>query len=234
MPLVFGRVIYVEFIKASIRGLPDLDSGRPALDLTDEVTRRGADAVPSGYGKPFQGRVFRILSRFSDPQVAEEAMSQVLFQVARGKLHIEDGSSLHQAESYVIAAAMNAARDILRARGRRREDSLVRERDNEQATVDVQDPEAFARLDKLMPPSELRDVLRELGNIHPRAPEWLRARLDGDSGQEIATGWGTTPSYVSRWQKQYLPEIKRVVEHHLRQARRAYSYDRRCAATSRP
>lgn len=69
-------------------------------------------------------------------------------------------------------------------------------------------------------------MLRELDDVRPRAPEWLRARLDGDSGQEIATDWGVTPSYVSKFQRMYLPEIKRVVEHHLRQAGTQYSYDR--------
>lgn len=227
----FGRVAYAEMIRSVVRGMPDTPSGKPAFDLVQDVERRGADALPPDYGKPFATRVYKILlSKFSDPEVAEDAMSQVLLQVARRKLHIQNGSSLHEAESYIITVALNAARDILRARGRRREESLVRERDDEQATIDVEDPEAFAQLDKLLPASELRVVLRDLGEVHPRAPEWLQARLQGDSGQEIATDWGTTPSYVSKWQRQYVPAIRRVVEHHLRQARARYSYDRRAAS----
>ncbi len=227
----FGRVAYAEMIRSVVRGMPDTPLGKPAFDLVQDVEHRGADALPPDYGKPFATRVYKILlSKFSDPEVAEDAMSQVLLQVARRKLHIQNGSSLHEAESYIITVALNAARDILRARSRRREESLVRERDDDQTTIDVEDPEAFARLDKLLPASELRVVLRDLGEVHPRAPEWLQARLQGDSGQEIATDWGTTPSYVSKWQRQYVPAIRRVVEHHLRQARARYSYDRRAAS----
>lgn len=225
----FGRAVYAEFIKSVVRGMPDVASGKAAFDLVQDVERRGAEALPVGYGRPFASRVFKILvSKFSDAEVVEDAMAQVLFQVARDKLHIHNGASLHEAEALVVTVALNAARDILRARGRRREQQLVR--DDDETTVDVEDPRAFQRLDKLMPASELRDILRELGQVHPRAPEWLRARLDGQSGQEIAEEWGTTPSFVSKWQRVYLPKVKKVVEHHLREARQAYSYDRRSLA----
>ena len=225
---VFGRVIYAEFIKSVVRGMPDVAPGKTALDLVQDVERKGADALPAGYGRPFASRLFKVLlSKLGDPEVAQDAMSKVMLQVVRGKVHVHNGADLHSAEAYVVTACLNAGRDILRGQGRRREQSLVRERDDEQATVDVEDPEAFSKLDKLMPASELQDILRELAGVHPRAPEWFKARLDGDSGQEIADSWGTTPSYISKWQRTYLPEVRRVVEHHLRQARRGYSYDRR-------
>jgi DNA-directed RNA polymerase specialized sigma24 family protein len=230
----FGRVMYAEFIKSVVRGMPDVAPGKTAFDLVQDVERKGADVLPAGYGRPFASRLYKVLlSKLGDPEVAQEAMSKVMLQVVRGKVHIHNGADLHSAEAYVVTACLNAGRDVLRAQGRRREQSLVRERDDEERAVEVEDPEAFAKLDKLMPASELRDILRELADVHPRAPEWLRARLDGDSGQEIANEWQTTPSYVSKWQRQYLPEIKRVVEHHLRLARVEYSYDRRFAKPPR-
>jgi len=208
--------------------MPDLPSGKQALDLVQEVERRGADALPAGYGRPFAARVFKILiSKFGDHEVAEEAMSHVLLQIARGKIHIRSGSSLQEAESLLLVVALNGARDGLRSRNRRREQPLVRDNDEAQNSVDVEDPQAFERLDKLLPASELEAVLRELAEVHPRAPAWLQARLQGDSGQEIAIDWGTTPSYISRWQKMYLPAIKKRIELRLRQARSRYSYDRR-------
>lgn len=223
----FGRVVTGQMILAVVRGIPDI-GGKAASDWIHDVHRRGPDVLPPGTGRAFASRVYKILlSKFSDPEVAKEAMAHVMLQATRRKIHITNGSDASTAESLIITIAMNAARDILRAQGRRREDSLVRDRDEEQTTVDVEDPNAFAQLDKLIPASELRAVLRELGNVHPRAPEWLRARLDGDSGQEIAVDWGVTPSYVSKFQRVYLPRIKEVVEHHLREARRRYSYDRR-------
>jgi DNA-directed RNA polymerase specialized sigma24 family protein len=228
----FGRMAYSEFIRAVVRGMPDTPSGKPAFDFIQDVERKGPDALPVGYGKPFASRVYKILmSKFGDPEIAEESMSQVLLQIARHKIHIRNGSSLQEAEALLIVVALNAARDGLRARGRRREQSLVRDDESAQTTVDVEDPEAFEQLDKLLPASELNAVLRELAEVHPRAPDWLRARLQGDSGQEIANDWGTTPSYVSKWQRTFVPQIKRLVDHHLRQAR-TYSYDCR-AGTSR-
>jgi len=229
----FGRVIYAEFIKSVVRGMPDVAPGKTAFDLVQDIERKGPDALPAGYGRPFASRLFKVLlSKLGDPEVAQEAMSKVMLQVVRGKVHIHNGADLHSAEAYVVTACLNAGRDVLRAVGKRREQALVRDRDDEQSAIDVEDPEAFARLDKLLPASELRAVLRDLGEVHPRAPEWLRARLQGDSGQEIAQEWQTTPSYVSKWQRIYLPEIRRVVEHHLRQARAPYSYDRRSFAPS--
>jgi DNA-directed RNA polymerase specialized sigma24 family protein len=221
----FGRVVYAEFIKAVVMGMPDLAPGKTAFDAIQDVERKGADALPAGYGRPFASRLFKILlSRFGDPEIAQEAMSKVLLQVVRGKIHVHNGADLTSAEAYVVTASLNAGRDALRAQGRRREQSLLHSENEE---IDVEDPEAFAQLDQLLPASELREVLRELGRVHPRAPEWLQARLQGDSGQEIAKSWGVTPSYLSKFQRQYLPRIRAVVEHRLRQAGSTYSYDRR-------
>lgn len=230
----FGRASYGECIRAVVRGMPDLPSGKQALDLVQDVQRRGADALPAGYGRPFAVRVFKILiSKFGDHEIAEEAMSHVLLQIARGKIHIRNGSSLQEAESLLLVVALNGARDNLRARNRRREQPLFRDDDGAQTTVDVEDPQAFELLDKLLPASELKALLRELVEVHPRAPDWLQARLQGDSGQEIAIDWGTTPSYISKWQKTYVPQIRKRIEYHLRQARCRYSYDRRLATSRR-
>ena len=165
----FGRASYAEFIRAVVRGMPDLPNGKKAFDLVQDVERRGADALPAGYGRAFAVRVFKILiSKFGDHEIAEEAMSHVLLQIARGKIHIRNGSSLQEAESLLLVVALNGARDGLRQRSRRREQPLLREDDNAQTTVDVEDPQAFERLDKLLPASELEAVLREVAEVHAR------------------------------------------------------------------
>ncbi|HEY0467625.1 MAG TPA: hypothetical protein VGC79_25670, partial [Polyangiaceae bacterium] len=69
--------------------MPNTADGKPAFDLIQEVQRKGVDALPPGYGKPFAGRVYKILlSKFSDPELAQEVLSQVMLQAARGKLHV--------------------------------------------------------------------------------------------------------------------------------------------------
>lgn len=221
----FGRVTMAQMILAVVRGLPDV-GGKPASDWIQDVYRKGPDVLPPGTGRHFAQKVYKILlSRFSDPEIADEAMSRVMLQATRDKLHVHNGADMKNAESYLITACLNAARDVLRSRSRRREESLNRDHDDEQGTKDVEDPEAFAELDKLLRPSELKGVLQALRDVHPRAPDWLTARLDGDSGQEIAAEWGTTPSYVSKWQRIYVPVIRKVVEHHLRSARVAHRFD---------
>lgn len=231
----FGRAMSAEMVLAAVRGMPDI-GGVLATDWIQRVHQKGPDVLPPGTGREFAARVYKILLTRSggDPEVAAEAMSAVLLASARRKIHIANGSSLHDAESYIITASMNAARDLLRARSRRREDSLARDRHDDDVEVDVEDPSAFERLDDVLPASELRKILNELGNVHPRAAEWLRARLEGQSGQEISEAWHTTPSYVSKWQRTYLPEIKKVVEQHLREARTVSrsAYDYRFIATS--
>jgi len=224
----FGRVIYAEFVRAVVRGMPHTEAGKPAFDLVQDVERKGADALPPGYGRPFASRAYKVLlAKFGEPSLVTDAMAHVMEKAARGKLHIANGSSLYSAETYVLVAVGNAIRDQLRARGRRREVPLVRERDDDYTEMDVEDPAAFHELERAISPTEMQALMNDLREVHPRAPEWLRARLDGDSGREIADEWGTTPSWVSKWQRLYLPQVKKLVEHRLRGARTSYSYDRR-------
>ncbi len=223
----FGRVITGEMILAVVRGLPDI-GGKPASDWIQQVHLKGADVLPPGAGRPFAQKVYKILlTRFGSPGVAQDAMSNVMLQVARHKLHIKNGASLHEAESYVITIALNAARDLLRAQGRRREDSLIHERDDEGVQVDVEDPGAFRELEKAITPDQMDRLLRDLRGVHPRAPEYVRALLDGDNAAEIAQDWRVTPSYVSKFKRIVGPRIRSLVEDRLRSASALVSYDRR-------
>jgi DNA-directed RNA polymerase specialized sigma24 family protein len=222
----FGRTAYALMVEAVVRGMPDSPSGRPATDYVQEVHLRGPDALPSGYGKPFASRVYKILLvKFGDPQVTEEAMSRVMLQAARGKLHIANGSGLHEAEAYLITSAMNAARDVLRSQGRRREESLTRKRDVGDATIDIEDPNAFAEVERALSPADMQRVLRGLERVHPRARAFAEAVLNGESQTEIAKAWNVSPSYVSKWLREHREDIGDVLRHRLREARVSYSYD---------
>lgn len=214
----FGRVIAGEMILAAVRGIADI-GGKPAFDWIQEVQKKSADVLPPGTGRQFAAKVYKILlTRFGSPDVAQEAMSNVLLQVARHNLHIKNGASIHDAESYVITIALNAARDILRSQGRRRENALTRDRDDEQVAIDLEDPESFRNLDKAITSEQMRKMLRDLEAVHPRAPEYVRALLDGDSATEIAADWQVTPSYVSKFKRLVGPEILRFVENRMRSA----------------
>jgi len=214
----FGKVIAGEMILAAVRGMPDVGS-KPAFDWIQEVQTKGVEVLPLGTGRQFAAKVYKILlTRFGSPDVAQDAMSNVLLQVARRKLHIKNGASIHDAESYVITIALNAARDILRAQGRRRENPLVRDNQDEGFTIDVENPESFRNLDTAITPDQMRKMLRDLEGVHPRAADYVRALLDGDSATEIAENWQVTPSYISKFKRIVGPEIRRFMEERFRSA----------------
>ena len=181
--------------------------------------RKGADALPSGTGRHFAGKVYKILlTKFSDPEVAEDAMSKVMLQAARGKINLQNGSDIHDAESFIITIALNGARDLLRSKGRRREDPLVRNRDDEPRELDITDPEAFRDLDKSMSPSDMNRILQDAGRVSPRAREYLESVLRGDSQSEWARELGVTDAAVSKFIRKVRPKLQEVLRDHFRAA----------------
>ncbi len=226
----FGRVVSAEMILAAVRGMPDI-GGKPAIDWIQDVHRKGADVLPFGTGRPFAAKVFKIvLAKFGDPEVAEEAMSHLMLQAARDKLHIANGSDLHSAESYLITSCLNAARDVLRGKQRRREVPLVRERDDDRE-IDIADPETFRDLDKSISPTDMDRILDAVEEVHPRARDYLESVLRGDSQAEWARELGVTDAAISKFVRKIRPTLQQALREHLRSAamgvrRLAYNYRR--------
>jgi len=158
------------------------------------------------------------LLKFAGPEIAEEAMSKVMLQAARDKIHLHNGSDVHEAESFIITVALNAARDLLRAQGRRREDPLVRDRDDELREVDITDPEVFRDLDRSLSPSDMTRVLQDAGRVSPRAREYLESVLRGDSQSEWARELGVSDAAVSKFIRKVRPKLQEVLRDHLRSA----------------
>jgi len=227
----FGRTMYAEFIKSVVRGMPDAPGGKQAFDLVQDVQRHGPDALPAGYGKQFAARVYKVLLvKFGDAEVVEDAMSEVMTKAVRGKVHVANGSSLHEAGAYVITACLNAARDIIRSKGRRREVPLVRDQDDDRVP-DIADPDTFRDLDKTITPKEMERLLDSVAEVHPRARDYLEAVLRGDSQAEWARDLGVTDAAVSKFIRKVRPTLKQVLREHLRSAtlmalRSAYDYRR--------
>jgi DNA-directed RNA polymerase specialized sigma24 family protein len=219
----FGRVLTAQCILAVVRGLPDV-GGKPASDWIQEVHKKGPSVLPPGTGREFANRVFRILlAKLSDPEIAQEAMSAVMLRIARGKFHIANGVSIHEAQSYTITAALNAARDVLRARGRRRESPMTTDDDGQQ--IDIADPEAFRDLEKSITEKDMTQILGEAERVSPRAREYLEAILRGDSQSDWARDLGVTDAAVSKFVRKIRPTLKKVLENHLRSASTFGCYD---------
>lgn len=226
----FGRTMYAEFIKSVVRGMPDAPGGKQAFDLVQDVQLRGADVLPVGYGKQFAARVYKILLvKFGDAEVVEDAMSEVMTKAVRGKVHVANGSDLHHAESYVITSCLNAARDVLRSKSRRREVPLVDERDDR--VPDIADPDTFRDLDKSVTPRDMERLLDSVGAVNPKARDYLEAVLRGDSQAEWARDLGVTDAAVSKFIRKVRPTLQQKLREHLRSAtlmasRSAYDYRR--------
>jgi DNA-directed RNA polymerase specialized sigma24 family protein len=222
----FGRAMSAEMILAAVRGMPDI-GGKSSTDWIQDVHRKGADTLPSGTGREFAARTYKILLTRFDAEIAEEAMSAVLLASARKKIHITNGSSARDAESYIITACLNAARDLLRARGRRREDSLVRDRDDDGVeTTDVTDPEAFRDLEESISRKDMAQILHDAERISPRAREYLEVVLRGDSQSDWARELGVTDAAVSKFVRKIRAPLQKMLIEHLRSAATFRSYDR--------
>jgi DNA-directed RNA polymerase specialized sigma24 family protein len=223
---IFSRVLTGQFVLAGIRELPEI-GGKPASDWLQTVHTKGPNVLPPGTGRELGNRVFKILLvKFSDPEIAQEAMSAVMLQIARGKFHIANGASIHEAQSYTITACLNAGRDILRARGRRREAPMTRDDDGQE--IDIADPEAFRDLEKSISEKDMSQILGDAGRISPRAREYLEAILRGDSQSDWARDLGVTDAAVSKFVRKIRPTLQKVLENHLRSAsirRRHAVYD---------
>jgi DNA-directed RNA polymerase specialized sigma24 family protein len=222
-----GRSAYALFIAAAVRGMPSVD-GRDALDLVRDI--RGpedADRLPTEYGRAFGHRVFRVLLARFGSEIAEEAVGDTLLKIAKGKVHIRTGASLVESEGLIVTIALNDGRDL--ARRQRRRVREVSDVDEEGRTLDIEDPDALAEVERALSPADMQRVLRDLERVHPRARDFVEAVLNGDSQTEIADSWNVSPSYVSKWLREHRGEIGEALRHGLREARTAYSYDRRAA-----
>lgn len=217
-----GRSAYALFIAAAVRDMPRVGT-RDSLDMVQEI--RGpedADKLPADYGRAFGNRLFRTLLAKFGPEIAEEATAETLLKIVRGKLHVRNGASLSESEALVSTVALNSARDLARGEQRRRQ----RGQDNDGYT-DIEDPDAFAEVERALSPTEMQRVLREFEQIHPRARSFAEALLEGDTQAQIAKSWDVTPSYVSKWFREHRDEMAEVLHRNLRTARCSYTYDRR-------
>lgn len=117
---VLGRVVCAEYIGALVQGLPSLPNGNPAVSLFAQVLRRGADAVPPGYGDAIGNRIYWATKQtFFDESVEEEAMLSFIVTAVRGRVYLTAGCPVFHAERYVMVAIKNAAKNVLRGRSRK-------------------------------------------------------------------------------------------------------------------
>ncbi|HTQ61447.1 MAG TPA: RNA polymerase sigma factor [Candidatus Solibacter sp.] len=128
---------------------------------------------------------YRITGSMAD---AEDVAQSVFLRLARGTL---DHGRISNLQSYLHRSAVNAALDLIRARGHRE-------------TVPVETAENFQSHPGLSPErmhssSELKQLLRrELAQLNPRAAEMFSLRyLEGLDNPEIAEVMNTSQAVVA-------------------------------------
>lgn len=214
---IFGKFVYAKFIQSGVEGLPDIN-GKPALEMRAVVQGPRAESkLPSGYGRSFGDKVWKVgLSKLRNPEIVEEAISNVTVKMVSGQLRVDEGTPLARAESLIVTAVLNAGTDLLRKKFRNPADQMPV--NDEGVEVDFADPGSFKKIEDILSPGEMSRMMGEIARVHPRAVEWVEAVLEGVSKRELADQWGVTPAAITNFEKAYLDRVKKVVFNYLKGA----------------
>jgi len=239
----FGRVVYAEFIKAGVEGMPDI-AGEPAASWRDRLLKlhtRAGDKVPRGYGLDFAKKVWGItLQKSRDPSLVEDMMIRALEKILAGKVTLREGASLHEAEGFVITMIKNDILDQFRAQKRAPQLGIGEKDEEGNYSGDVLDPDTLQAIGDTLSPSDMNEILRDAAKIHPSAPAYIKLRMEGYDITAIARG-GLLPHMegpsavqnITNWELRWLPKIKAVFEaqlgRHIREDRKTRK-DKREAA----
>lgn len=226
----FGRVVYAEFIKRGVEGLPDIGN-EPALSWREKLLASGTragDKVPRGYGKDFARKAWNImLGQTKNPEMVEELMTLVMERLIKNPTSIKEASPLKISEGYVLTMLKNLRVDKVRYDKHRRDISgpslTVEDESGEDITLDVKDPDSWKQVAEMLPESELREILKDLERIHPSAAAFVDLSFQGYTLTEMARGGllphlegeETSTQAVAQWVNRWLPRIQKVVQDHI-------------------
>lgn len=206
----FGRGMYEIFIKNGVDGVPD---------------PRGTEA------KQFGTQAYRFLvSKFQNPQLVEDVLANFSLRfLSSGASHLKPGSSLKDAQNYVLHSLKNEAMNHLRKKYRKMEvtdtynTSEGEEQRHELPIFDYHgDPtkEVSRKVRALMP-----RIRAKLNRIHPAAAQYVELRMiEGYSDVEIFgdppmlddnTGRQGQPLSPKSWGNRIKKEIKQVLYEEL-------------------
>ena len=185
----FGRAIYTIFVKQKVQGMPDI-KGLPA-EMYD-LDRSPGHMVPPGYGKDFGRIVWVTFVRKwkGDVELVQDAMQNVVLSLSkRPDGYLREGSTLSEAQKYVLSAVYNAGNTIYKTRKKRPSDygltppEVLEPKEEwggegESREVDYSDPKALSTLMEEVSRNRLMPALiRELNRI-PGATEYVEGVID--------------------------------------------------------
>jgi RNA polymerase sigma factor (sigma-70 family) len=200
---ILGRVALAEMIKSGVIEIPDI-KGRPAYDYIGAVKKRGADALPRGSGRALGDKVWAIAKKkYPKGLLVEDAFSQVMLKMME-RPFFHEGWTYKSAEAFLIRSVLNKLADMVRHIKRSPVD--VREIDLERAG-----PKDFSHLERMLDRIQLRDLMRKLDRVDPRALEWFQFQLEGRTNRELAELWGVSEQRVHQVVEKFLPKVRAII-----------------------
>jgi RNA polymerase sigma factor (sigma-70 family) len=207
-----GKVVYAQFALAGVEGLPPI-KGQDALSMPETLFKH-PERLPTGYGKNFANQIYAyLLKKTRNPAKVEEVISEMLMRITKG-FDLRNGIPLGQAESYVFRLANFALTDVMRKK-QRGDVSLDSPTDDEDYRLDPADPQTYRDLEDLIPQSELNDILRAIGKVHPKAVDWFKGQLEGVTNRDLAEQWGVSEPRVNQLVHVIEPAVKKILQQHL-------------------
>lgn len=220
----FGRVVYAEFIKRGVEGMPDI-AGEPASAWQERLLKlktRAGDRVPRGYGLAFAKKVWGIaMGKARDPNLVEDVMVRAMEKLLKMKPDtIREGAPLPEAEGFIISMVKNDILDQFRAQKRRPQLGLGEKDEEGDYSGDVLDPNWGETYSRAGLERTLQEARRDLEGVHPDAAAYIDLSLQGYPDKEILLKLDMkntkgTPMTPQTWEFRYKDKIREVLRKHM-------------------
>lgn len=209
---VFGRMIYAEFLRRGVKGMPPI-RGKSPEEYIALIGERGlndknlSSKLPPGYGKEFAVKARNILRKKYPEHIIDEAMSNFMFRFHnKGSEHLTQGASLTMAEGYVLMGLKNEAINARKREKNLGDESLSGDEERDEKPIDIRDTHFLQKIEDQYPIHEILrapDLRRDLLSIARWAPQYIELALEGYSDDEIfgfsanQAFSGSTPSVLA-------------------------------------
>lgn len=189
---VFGRVIYAEFLRVGISGMPDVH-GVPAREV-DASSPRLVDRLPKDYGDAFGAQALKLLRSCGlSAEEAEEALCEFQLAFLSGEAaKVEPGHALSSATFFVLTGLKNHASNAKEKRNRR-----AKYHGKAKGVDKVADDGAHPA-DLPITSGQLDKVMGFLGTIHPDLPAYFQISADGATDTDLVEQ-GLLPNLTARF-----------------------------------
>lgn len=240
----FGNVIYAEFIRLGVLGMPTVNGQDPRVAFARYLDSPSLpELLPKNYGREFGARAFRALLRLfrGNAGMAEDTLERYMLRLLKREasgtpllagLRLENG--LSAADTYVITAILNEGRNLREERQRVQQSEVSTTNEKEQV-LDLEDPKALQdpanwivlkKVYELWHTPKGEKVLRQ---AFPDAPEYLELMLKGFSDSAIIGDYRVgrpsmlpslqeKPITPQNWEYRIMPRISQALRKILRDA----------------